>query len=377
MNETSIIGIAGLGAMGIGIAQVFAQAGFFVIATDLHAPARDAATARIYNQLQLPIDKGRLDESGRDRILARITIAPELSALANAALVIEAIAESVSAKSALLRELEGIISPQTVLATNTSSLSIATLARSLAHPDRLVGLHFFNPAPVMKLVELVSHASASAAALNTAERLAQSAGKTVIRCADTPGFVVNRCARPFYSEALAMLEEGRAPAEIDAAMRAGGYRLGPFALIDLIGADIHLAATEGLTAAMGFHPRYHVFDALKAQVLSGALGRKAGRGFVIGVAPAEPSADADAILLRIEAMLVNEAATLVAEGMVSVDDVDSAMKLGLNFPRGPFESASRHGSARILAELERLAQNAPAQLAGRYAIMDRLADLIR
>jgi 3-hydroxybutyryl-CoA dehydrogenase len=157
----------------------------------------------------------------------------------------------------------------------------------------------------------------------------------VIACADRPGFIVNRCARPYYGEALALLEEGRSAADIDAAMVAAGYRLGPFALIDLIGADINLAATESLSAAMGGHPRYHVFAALRDQVARGNLGRKTGRGFVHPDAPALPPADAEAIALRIEAALANEAAWLLSEGGVTAEGIDTAMKLGLNFPAGP------------------------------------------
>jgi 3-hydroxybutyryl-CoA dehydrogenase len=218
----------------------------------------------------------------------------------------------------------------------------------------------------MKLVELVAHPGTSSAALALARSLAEGAGKVVIGCADRPGFIVNRCARPYYGEALALLEEGRPAAEVDAAMVAAGYRLGPFALIDLIGADINLAATEGLSAAMGGHPRYHVFDALKAQVARGDLGRKSGRGFVHPAEPAPPSADAAEIALRIEAALANEAAWLLSEGGVTAEGIDTAMKLGLNFPRGPFEARAHHGADRIRATLAALEAKAPPYLKTRY-----------
>jgi 3-hydroxybutyryl-CoA dehydrogenase len=227
-------------------------------------------------------------------------------------------------------------------------------------------LHFFNPAPVMKLVELVAHAGTSPEALAHARTLAEGAGKVVIACPDRPGFIVNRCARPYYGEALALLEEGRSPAEIDAAMVAAGYRLGPFALIDLIGADINLAATESLSAAMGGLPRYHVFAALRAQVARGDLGRKTGRGFVHPSEPVPPPADAKAIALRIEAALVNEAAWLLSEGGVTAEGIDTAMKLGLNFPRGPFEAKARHGAGVIRATLAALEAAAPPHLRTRY-----------
>jgi 3-hydroxybutyryl-CoA dehydrogenase len=218
----------------------------------------------------------------------------------------------------------------------------------------------------MKLVELAGHVGTDPSALALGRGLAEAAGKTVIACPDRPGFIVNRCARPFYGEALALLEEGRDAAAIDAAMVAAGYRLGPFSLIDLVGADVNLAATEGLSAAMGGHPRYHVFAALRAQVAAGALGRKAGRGFVFPAAPSPAPEDAAAIVRRIEAALINEAGWLLAEGGVTAEGIDTAMRLGLNFPHGPFEALARHGAPAIRATLAELEARAPAHLAGRY-----------
>ena len=198
-----------------------------------------------------------------------------------------------------------------------------------------------------------------------ARHLAEAAGKIVIVCPDRPGFIVNRCARPFYGEALALLEEGRSASDIDAAMQAAGYKIGPFSLIDLIGADINLAATEGLQTAMP-HPRYHVFKALKAQVASGNLGRKSGTGFLFPATPGPAPPDAAKIALRIEVTLANEAAWLLSEGGVTAQDIDQALKLGLNFPRGPFESAALHGQKAIRDTLARLEAAAPPQLKTRY-----------
>ena len=281
-------------------------------------------------------------------------------------MVIEAIVEKVEAKHSLFLALEGIVAPDAILATNTSSLPIHGIAQGLKHPERVLALHFFNPPPAMRLVELAPHATTAPDALTHAKDWTEAAGKTVIHCPDRPGFIVNRCARPYYGEALALLAEGRNALEIDAAMTAAGYRLGPFALIDLIGADINLAATEGMYAAMGNHPRYHPFDALKTQVASGNLGRKTGRGFVFPDPPAAPPQDADAIALRIEATLVNEAHWLLAEGGTSPDGIDTAMRLGLNFPRGPFEALARHGPKAIVQELARLRAAAPEALKSRY-----------
>lgn len=361
-----IVGVVGLGTMGLGIAQVFAQAGFDVLATDASDASRASALARMQAALDARVIKGALSEAARDAALKHLTIVDERHAMAGAGLVIEAILEQLGPKQDLLTALEAVLTDDAVLATNTSSLPVAAVGAKLRIPSRLVGLHFFNPAPAMKLVELIGHAGTSAAAMTIARNVSEAAGKTVITCPDRPGFIVNRCARPFYGESLAMLEEGRTPAEIDAAMLACGYRIGPLALIDLIGADINLAATEGLNTAMGGHPRYHVFGALRAQVASGALGRKAGRGFIFPAEPGPPPADAGAIALRIEAALVNEACFLLAEGGVSRDGIDTAMKLGLNFPRGPFEMLAHHGAQKIRATLLALEAAAPPHLKGRY-----------
>jgi 3-hydroxybutyryl-CoA dehydrogenase len=366
MTDRPIIGVVGLGTMGLGIAQVYAQAGFPVIATDAHTPARDSAKSRLGEALAARVTAGKLTESEREATLFRLTVADALAALAPCQLIIEAIVENLDAKHALFAALESIAPPDTILATNTSSLPIHTVAAGLHHPDRVLALHFFNPPPAMKLVELAPHPGTDPAAITNAFHWTEATGKTVILCPDRPGFIVNRCARPFYGEALALLSEGRSAGEIDAAMTAAGYRLGPFALIDLIGADINLAATEGMYAAMDRHPRHLPFGALKAQVASGNLGRKTGRGFVFPDAPADPPTDANAIALRIEATLINEAHFLLAEGGTTPEGIDTAMRLGLNFPRGPFEALARHGKPAILQELAHLRSAAPEPLKPRY-----------
>ncbi|KRW93878.1 3-hydroxyacyl-CoA dehydrogenase [Paracoccus sp. MKU1] len=360
------IAVIGLGTMGLGIAQTYAAAGFAVLATDAAADARKTALERLRAGLAPRVQAGKLAQADLDATLARITVVEDAEAMGAADLALEAVVERMPVKRALFAALEAVVAPDAVLASNTSSLSVAAMAEGLARPERLLGLHFFNPAPVMKLVELVAHPGTGTAALDRARRLTEAAGKTVIPCPDRPGFIVNRCARPFYGEALALLEEGRSAAEIDAAMLAAGYPLGPFGLIDLVGADINLAATESLAAAMEGHPRYHVFDALRRQVASGDLGRKTGRGFLYPDEPGSAPEDAKAIALRIEAALVNEAGWLLAEGGTTQQGIDTALKLGLNFPRGPFEILAAQGHERVLARLERLAAHAPAHLRRRY-----------
>lgn len=358
------IGIVGLGTMGLGIAQVFAAAGFPTIATDSFATTRSTARNRMDQALTARVTAGKLSAQDRDATLANLQIVETLDSFAPCALVIEAIIESVVAKQALFADLEAIIGQTAVLATNTSSIPVAVVASTARHKSRVLALHFFNPPTAMKLVELAPHSETDAASIALCKQITEQAGKTTIQCPDRPGFIVNRCARPYYGEALALLDEGRTAAQIDAAMLAAGYRLGPFALIDLIGADINLAATEGLAQAMGSHPRYHVFAQLKSQVASGNLGRKTGQGFVF---PNEirPHANGE-IVLRIEATLINEAAWLLAEGGITTDGVDTAMKLGLNFPRGPFEALTAYGKPQVLARLATLEAAAPPHLKSRY-----------
>lgn len=365
MSDLPTVGVVGLGTMGLGIAQVFAGSGFRVTATDALAAARESAKDRLEAALRARVEAGRLASEVARGILERLEITDSLGRAAAAPLVIEAVAEDLAAKRALFRQLEAAAPKFGVLATNTSSLSVAAIAEEMERPQRVVGLHFFNPAPAMKLVELVRHVGTSSEAASTARSLTESAGKMVVDAPDRPGFIVNRCARPFYGEALALLEEGRSASDIDAAMAAAGYRLGPLSLIDLIGADINLAATRGLAEAMEGHPRYRVFPALERQVAAGALGRKAGRGFLYPEAPGPAPADAEAIVARIEATLVNEAGWLLAEGGVTAEGIDTAMRLGLNWPRGPFEILAARGAGAIRATLDAL--EARTALKGRYA----------
>ena len=361
-----IIGVVGLGTMGLGIVQVFLMAGFRVVATDGYAPLVTTAPMRLAASLDARIAAGKLTSAVRNSALRRLRMVDSLAELLRASLVIEAIAEDLPAKCQLFAALENVLAPSTVFATNTSSLAVADLAKGLFRPDRVLGMHFFNPAPAMKLVELVGHRGTADDALQRARALLEDAGKVVIAAPDRPGFIVNRCARPFYGEALAMLEEGVSASDIDASMLAAGYKIGPLSLIDLIGADINLAATEALFAAMQGHSRYHVFDTLRNHVARGDLGVKTGRGFVYPAQIGPKPANATDIALRIEAVLINEAGFLLAEGGLAQDSIDTAMRLGMNLPRGPFAALRSHGNNRILAVLAALEARAPKHLQGRY-----------
>ncbi len=275
------IGVVGAGTMGAGIAQVAATAGHRVLLYDGAQAAIEAALEHIEAALERAEARGRINANQRASTFARITACHGLDALAPAGLVIEAIVEDLEAKRKLLEALEVFLDPKAILASNTSSLSITALAAGLQHPERVVGMHFFNPAPRMALVEVVRGLASAQEAVATAVATADAWGKTAVEVRSTPGFIVNRVARPFYGEALRALSEGAAGvATIDAVMReAGGFRMGPFELMDLIGLDVNLAVSRQIHEAYHHDPRYTPSLIQRDLVAAGRLGRKAGRGF--------------------------------------------------------------------------------------------------
>jgi len=290
------IGVIGAGTMGAGIAQVAANAGHPVRLLDLRAGAAAEAVARIGAALAGQVAKGRLAEAERTALLARIVPVTTSVELDGAVLVIEAIAEDLEAKQALLRELEQRVAPDAILASNTSSLSITALANGMRHPARLVGMHFFNPVPAMKLVEVVSGAETAAGVAAAVFETARRWGKTPVHAKSTPGFIVNRIARPYYAEALALLQEHAAtPAEIDLLARGAGFRMGPCELMDLIGHDINYAVTLSVFDANYGDRRYVPSLVQKALVDGGRLGRKTGKGFYDGVADHAPPAPRETV----------------------------------------------------------------------------------
>ena len=342
----SRVGIVGAGAMGTGIAQVAAAAGHFVFLGDATAGAVRRAQAGIRSSLDTLVDKGRLDAQKRGLILSRIDFYEEplgvdLSPYRECALVIEAIHEDLSAKQALFAALASVLPSTAVLASNTSSLSIASIARACVHPERVIGMHFFNPAPVLPLVEIVPWLGTSDEVLAGTRALVDSWQKTTVVAADTPGFIVNRVARPFYGEALRIHDEGIADcATIDWAMKElGGFRMGPFELMDFIGNDVNFAVTNSMFESFFWEPRYKPSLTQKRLVEAGFLGRKAGRGFYRhdGSPVPEPHKDpalARTVFERILAMLINEAADAVFHRVASPPDVDLAMVKGVNYPKG-------------------------------------------
>jgi 3-hydroxybutyryl-CoA dehydrogenase len=272
--------VVGAGTMGAGIAQVAAQAGHTVWLHDARAGAAIEARARLATTLRGLVDKGRLAAATAETTLARVQPAAQLADAAAAGLVVEAIVEDLGAKRALLQQLETVVSPQCVLATNTSSISVTALANGLAQPGRLVGMHFFNPAPLMKLVEVVSGLHTQDEVAEAIFQLSLAWGKTPVHARSTPGFIVNRIARPFYAESLALLlEHAVTPAVLDACFRSAGFRMGPCELMDLIGHDTNFAVTSSIFEANFCDRRYQPSLVQREMVEGGLLGRKSGRGF--------------------------------------------------------------------------------------------------
>ena len=278
IGRSAPIAVVGAGTMGAGIAQVAAVAGHPVMVYDAVEGAAERAVAAVRDRVAGLVDKGRLTLDPAGLRLAAVT---ELGELTPARCVIEAVAEDLAVKQALFADLEKVVTPGCVLATNTSSLSPTAIAAGLSHPGRLVGLHFFNPVPVMRLVEVVSGLATDPGVAAAVTRLAEDWGKQAVQAAATPGFIVNRVARPFYGEALRLAEEQAAgPATIDAVLtQAGGFRMGPFALMDLVGQDVNEAVTRSVWAAFGYDPRFAPSLLQRALVEAGWLGRKSGRGW--------------------------------------------------------------------------------------------------
>jgi 3-hydroxybutyryl-CoA dehydrogenase len=278
--EIRRVGIVGLGTMGAGIAQVCIQAGVETVGREVSAELGEAARASIEHYLGRGVEKRRLTEEDKAAALARLRTTTELADLAECDLVVEAIVEELVAKQALFRELEDIVRPEAVLATNTSALPVTAIAGATASPERVVGMHFFNPAPVLPLVEVVRTEASSPEAVEAVYAFAERIGKRPIRCSDTPGFVVNRILIPLLNDCVRVLDEaGVTPEDLDTALSAGlNWPIGPCALIDLIGIDVHVHASEALHEALG-EPRMAPPERLVEMLDAGRLGRKSGQGF--------------------------------------------------------------------------------------------------
>ncbi|HUX33728.1 MAG TPA: 3-hydroxyacyl-CoA dehydrogenase NAD-binding domain-containing protein [Gemmatimonadaceae bacterium] len=363
----TIVGVVGAGAMGSGIAQVAATRGHRVILADAIPAALDRARSAIAKSLDREVEKGRLTvadaEAARDRIDYVGGIGPaQWAQFAPCGLVIEAILEDLPLKKAVFTALERVIAPDAILATNTSSLSVAALGGACQHAERVVGIHFFNPAPVMPLVEIVGAITTDPAVVAAARAFIDGWGKTTVIASDTPGFIVNRIARPFYGEALRIAEEGIAdPATIDWAMRdIGGFKMGPFELMDFIGNDVNYAVTCSVFEAMYYDPRYRPALTQRRLVEAGLLGRKSGRGYYDyrdGARLPSPLRDqglGKRTVDRIVAMLVNEAVDALHMNVASAADIELAMTKGVNYPKGLLAWGDELGVRTVLQRITAL-----------------------
>lgn len=361
-----IVGVVGAGTMGAGIAQLCLQHGHEVLLHDVDEAAIARGRERVAQGLERLVAGGRI--SGEEAAAAlddRLREAHGLDALgAEADLVIEAAIEDLELKRTIFRALDSAAGPEVLLATNTSALSVSSIAEGAARPERVLGMHFFNPAPVMALVEVVAAEATSRGAIETAMSFAQRLGKTAVACRDAPGFIVNRVNRPFTLEALRMVERGESSVEaIDRAMEAAGYPMGPFRLMDLVGIDVNLAVARALYEAFDEAERFRPSSIQERMVAAGRLGRKSGAGFCAYADELDPSVGVvdlpevtgslgpEATVSRVELAIINEAYHAAGEDVADPADIDLALRLGANHPHGPFERAGQLGLRAVIEGL--------------------------
>jgi 3-hydroxybutyryl-CoA dehydrogenase len=368
----SRIGVVGAGTMGAGIAQLGVLAGIDTVLHDPISEALEKGRKYVLAGLEKGVERERWSAEDADAAAKRLQTSAHLPGLAECDLVIEAAPERLDLKRELFAELSQICRPDTILATNTSSIPVTQIAGAAAHPENVVGLHFFNPAPLMKLVELIAALQTGQRALAMARATGEAMGKRLIAAADTPGFLVNRCGRPFYSEALRLLQERVATHDrIDRICRVGGgFRMGPFELMDLVGIDVGFAVARSFMELSFGEPRWKPNPLQARMAAAGRLGRKTGRGWYDYPAegPYRPEDPPDVsleeledgidtpgrVLHRMHCCIVNEGAFAMGEGVGSADDIDAGVKLGLNWPKGSLELGREIGFDAVLATMDEL-----------------------
>jgi 3-hydroxybutyryl-CoA dehydrogenase len=354
--------VVGAGAMGGGIAQVLVEAGWEVLLYDTQDASLENGVARVRGVWDKLVEKGKINDAQRSAYNKQLSAAYVLREAAEVSLVVEAIYESLDAKRAVFTTLDDLVLKDCILATNTSSLSVSSIAAGVKHPERLIGLHFFNPAPLMPLVEIVPGIATAPEVVVACTKAVAQWGKVGVVAKDSPGFLVNRIARPFYGEALHLFEEQMADmATIDWALtELGGFRMGPFALMDLIGHDVNYVVTETIWKQFYCDPRFRPSLSQKRLLEAGWLGRKSGRGFYDyrnGASLPEPTRDevlGRAIVDRVVAMLINEAADAVYRAIGSESDVETAMLKGVNYPKGLLAWGREWGWTKVRDQIEAL-----------------------
>ena len=362
LTKKTLIGVIGSGAMGAGIAQVAATSGYKVILYDNNEKAIDKAKSRLNKTFELLVSKEKINQETAKSILSQISYTNDINSIKDCKLVIEAIVENLEIKQAVFHQIENVVSDHCIIASNTSSLSIASIASACEKSNRVLGIHFFNPAPLMPLVEIIPGLSTDNQLLLAARELIDSMGKITVLAKDTPGFIVNRIARPFYSEAIRIYEEGIADfSTIDWAMKEyGGFKMGPFELMDFIGNDINYSVTERVWEQLFYDPRYKPSLTQKRLFEAKHFGRKSGKGYydysegAIIPQPDKNTELAEAIFMRIFSMLVNEASDALFFKIATREDIDLAMTKGVNYPKGLLLWADEIGLDKIYNQIKNL-----------------------